>query len=96
MVGTPTLAFTAAYFTSGADGTADPAVPVIERVPGADEFGPLFLKCHPSTTGNSATLIINRGLCMYPGWIRFIIGGDENGQWAGQIGMWRDPSGSNN
>ena len=51
------------------------------------------MRCHASEAGNQNALILNRSMCFYPGFIRFLVAGDESGQFALEIGFWHDPDG---
>jgi hypothetical protein len=61
----------------------------VEASPGED-MAQFVFKCHPSTTVDN-TRITNRSLCMYNGFVRFIIGMDATGQFKTEIGTWSSP-----
>jgi len=86
--GTPTHRFDVVYFTSGADGLQNPSLIGVERSPGED-MAIIPFRCHPPLASSNAT-IVNRGLCMESGWVRFIIGLDSSGQYAPEIASWND------
>lgn len=87
--GTNTQRFDVIYMTSGQDGLQSPTLIGVEASPGED-MAQFVFKCHPSTTVDN-TRITNRSLCMYNGYVRFIIGMDATGQFAVDIGTWTSP-----
>lgn len=84
--GTPTRRFDTVYMTSGQDGLQSPTLIGVEGSPGEDA-GLIQFSCVPSTATTNA-FIVNRSLCLTGEWVRFIFGGDVNGQFAPEIGTW--------
>lgn len=87
--GTNTQRFDTVYMTSGQDGLQSPTLIGVEASPGED-MAQFVFKCHPSTTVDNAR-ITNRSLCMYNGYVRFIIGMDATGQFTVDMGTWTSP-----
>jgi hypothetical protein len=87
--GTNTQRFDVVYMTSGQDGLQSPTLIGVEASPGED-MAQFVLKCHPSTTVDNVR-ITNRSLCLYNGYVRFIIGMDASGQFAIDLGTWTSP-----
>ena len=87
--GTPTQRFDTVFMTSGQDGLQSPTIIGVEASPGED-MAQFVFKCHPSTCVDNVR-IVNRSLCLYNGWTRFIIGGAASGQFTVEMGTWTSP-----
>ena len=86
--GTNTRRFDTVFLTSGQDGLQNPTLIGVEASPGEDAAF-VTLSCHPSQAVTNS-FILNRTLCMAGAYVRFIFGGDYNGQFVAEMGRWQN------